>query len=62
MKSRKNVRIVAGALLGVVVLAGAGWFAACQIKSPAQIAADTAAPKPSLITVAVTKHRSLPQR
>jgi hypothetical protein len=54
MKSRKNVRIVTIALVGVVLLAAVGWAAAKQIKSPAQIAADTAAPEASLITATVT--------
>jgi len=58
MKSNKNVRIVVAALVGVVVLAGVGWAAARQIKSPAQIAADTAAPKASLISVPLQR-RSL---
>lgn len=43
------------ALVGVVLLAVVGWAAAQQIKSPAQIAADTAAPDPSLITAPVTR-------
>lgn len=34
MKSNKNVRIVVAALVGVVVLAGVGWVAARQIRSP----------------------------
>ena len=58
MKSRRNVRVVIAALTAVVVLAGGGWVAARQIKSPAQIAADTAAPKASLIT-ALVQRRSL---
>lgn len=58
MKSSKNVRIVVAALVGVVVLAGVGWAAARQIKSPAQVAADTAAPKASPISVPVQR-RSL---
>lgn len=45
------------ALLGVIlvaVIAGAvGWYAGQQIRSPEQIAADTAAPEASLITVPV---------
>src|SRR3954469_7753920 len=43
------------ALTGVVLLAAIGWFAARQIKSPARIAAETAAPKASPITVPVVK-------
>ena len=54
MKAPKNVRIVTVALVGVVLLAAVAWVAAQQIKSPAQIAADTAAPKPSQITAIVT--------
>ena len=53
-----NRRTVGAALIGVVLLACAGWAAASQIRSPAQIAADTAAPKPSLISVPVER-RSL---
>lgn len=45
------------ALLGVIAVAviagGVGWYAGQQIRSPEQIAADTAAPEPSLITVPV---------
>ncbi len=58
MKSARNLRVVIAALIGVVVLAGGGWVAARQIKSPAQIAADTASPTPSLITAQVQR-RSL---
>jgi hypothetical protein len=54
MTSRKNVRLVAAALIGVVLLACGGWAAARQIKSPAQVAADTAAPRPSQLTAKVT--------
>jgi hypothetical protein len=49
-------RQVAGlALVAVVVLALLGWVAARQIRSPAQVAADTAAPKPSPITAPVAR-------
>jgi hypothetical protein len=58
MRSRKNVRVVLAGLIAVVVLAGAGWVAAGQIKSPAQIAADTAPPNASLLTAQVER-RSL---
>ena len=44
IKFTGNARIVSAALVGVVLLAAGGWAAARQIKSPAQIAADTAAP------------------
>jgi Putative peptidoglycan binding domain len=43
------------ALAVVVGLAVVGWVAARQIRSPARIAADTAAPKPSPITVPVVR-------
>ncbi|MEN8239110.1 MAG: peptidoglycan-binding protein [Actinomycetota bacterium] len=49
---RRRVTIV----VGLVVLIGAavvGWTAASQIKSPAQVAAETKPPEPSLITVPV---------
>ncbi|HEX5925735.1 MAG TPA: peptidoglycan-binding domain-containing protein [Baekduia sp.] len=55
MKTRKDVRVVTAALTGVVMLAGGGWVAAGQIKSPAQIAADTAPPKASLVTAQVQR-------
>lgn len=55
MKAPKNVRIVTIALVGVVLLAAVAWVASRQIKSPAQIAADTAAPDPSQITAIVTR-------
>ncbi len=45
-------------VIAVVLLAAGGWAAARQIKSPAQIAADTAAPSASLISVPVER-RSL---
>ncbi|MEA2022972.1 MAG: peptidoglycan-binding protein [Actinomycetota bacterium] len=40
-------------LAAVVISAGAGWFAGSRIKSPAQVAAETEPPTPSLITVPV---------
>ena len=46
---------VSAALVGVVLLAAVGWAAARQIKSPAQIAADTAPPDASLISVPVER-------
>jgi len=48
-------RVLAVALAGVVVLAALGWAAARQIRSPAQVAAGTAAPQPSLITAPVER-------
>lgn len=49
--------IVAGALAGLVVAAGIGWVAGRQVRSPADAAARTAPPKPSLITVPVESRR-----
>lgn len=49
---RRRVTIVV-ALVVVVAAAAVGWVAAGQIKSPAQIAAETEPPVPSLITVPV---------
>jgi putative peptidoglycan binding protein len=40
---------------GVIVLALAAWFIGGQIRSPAQIAAETSAPDPSAITVPVER-------
>ena len=54
----QHVRLPIVALAAVILLAGGGWVAAQQIKSPAQVAADTAAPTASLVTAAVER-RSL---
>jgi peptidoglycan hydrolase-like protein with peptidoglycan-binding domain len=48
-------RALAIGLTLVVGLAIVGWVAARQIRSPAQIAADTAPPKPSPVTVDVVR-------
>ncbi|HVF78320.1 MAG TPA: peptidoglycan-binding protein [Solirubrobacteraceae bacterium] len=58
LKVRSTLRVPIVALAAVILLAGAGWVAAQSIKSPARIAADTAAPTPSLVTAAVER-RSL---
>jgi Putative peptidoglycan binding domain len=50
---KRRVAVLAAA--GVIVLAVVGWVAAQQIRSPAQVAADTAAPKASPITVPVVR-------
>lgn len=42
-------------LLAVVAAAAIGWVAGSRIKSPAQIAAETEPPEPSLITVSVAR-------
>ena len=53
---RRNL-LVTGVLGGTVLAASVGWVAGRSIQSPAQIAARTAAPIPSLITVAVEKRQ-----
>ena len=55
IKLAGNARKVGTALVAVVLLAIGGWAAARQIKSPAQIAADTSAPSASLISVPVER-------
>ena len=50
MQRRNLLAIVAVVAVGST---GVGWYAGQQIKSPAEIAADTAPPTPSLITVPV---------
>ena len=42
-------------VIAVVIAGAVGWAGASRIKSPAQLAAETAAPKASLITVPVQK-------
>lgn len=42
-----------GVIAAVVVAAGLGWFFGSQIRSPAEVAAEAAAPEPSNITVEV---------
>ena len=49
----KRSTALGAVLLLVMVAAGGGWFAGSRIKSPAQIAAETAPPEPSPITVPV---------
>jgi hypothetical protein len=51
---RRNRTVFIG-LGAAVVLAIGAWVAGAQIKSPAQIAAETAAPNPSAITVPVER-------
>jgi multidrug efflux pump subunit AcrA (membrane-fusion protein) len=58
MKVLGERRVAVAAVAGLIVLAVAGWLAAQSIRSPAQVAADTAAPRPSAITVPVVR-RSL---
>ncbi len=51
----RNQRTATLALVGVVALAVVGWVTARQIRSPARIAAETAPPKRSPITVPVVR-------
>ncbi|MEA2703489.1 MAG: hypothetical protein QOD63_1434 [Actinomycetota bacterium] len=51
---RRN-RLLAVVLAGVTVSAGGGWVAASTVKSPGQVAAETAPPDPSAITAAVER-------
>lgn len=53
---RRNV-LVASILSGTMMSAAVGWIAGQSIQSPAQIAAKTAAPTPSLITVSVAQQQ-----
>jgi hypothetical protein len=55
MRSLGKRRLAAIAAAVVIVLAVVGWIAAKQIRSPAQVAADTAAPPASPITVPVVR-------
>jgi hypothetical protein len=51
---RRNKALVVG-LAAVILSSGVSWAAASRIRSPAEIAARTAPPKPSLISVPVEK-------
>jgi peptidoglycan hydrolase-like protein with peptidoglycan-binding domain len=55
MRSLGNRRVAALAVAALIALAVVGWAAARQIRSPAQVAADTAAPQPAPITVPVER-------
>jgi peptidoglycan hydrolase-like protein with peptidoglycan-binding domain len=55
MRALGQRRVLAIAVAVLVGLALVGWVAARQIRSPAQVAADTAAPKASAITVPVVR-------
>src|SRR5688500_2294748 len=52
---RSRLTVLFGILAVVAVIAVGGWVAAARIASPAEIAARTAPPKPSLILVPVEK-------
>jgi hypothetical protein len=55
MSIHRRNRTVAAVLAAAVALAVVAWIAGEQIRSPAQIAAETAAPRPSAITVPVER-------
>ncbi|HYM59076.1 MAG TPA: peptidoglycan-binding protein [Solirubrobacteraceae bacterium] len=55
MKAFGNRRLAVLALLALVGLAVVGWAAAQQIRSPAKVAAETAAPNASPITVPIER-------
>ena len=55
MRALGHRRVAALAVAALVALALVGWAAARQIRSPAQVAADTAAPQPAPITVPVER-------
>ena len=51
----KRPTALAGVLALVIAAAGVGWVGGSRIKSPAQVAAETAPPEPSPITVPVER-------
>jgi multidrug efflux pump subunit AcrA (membrane-fusion protein) len=51
----RQTRVAALVMAALVVVTLIGWVAARQIRSPAQVAADTAAPRPSAITIPVAR-------
>jgi Putative peptidoglycan binding domain len=53
MNAARSRRTVAVGLVAALLLSVGAWVAGAQIRSPAQIAAETAAPDPSAITVPV---------
>ncbi|TXK34845.1 peptidoglycan-binding protein [Nonomuraea sp. C10] len=55
MKSPR--KLLVAVLAGVVVIAGVGWALGARLRSPADEAARRAAPRPSLVTVAVERRR-----
>jgi Putative peptidoglycan binding domain len=55
MRSIGHRRVTALAVAALIALAIVGWAAARQIRSPAQVAADTASPQPAPITVPVER-------
>src|SRR6185503_20508990 len=55
MNASRSRRTVSVGLVAALLLAVGAWVAGGQIRSPAQIAAETAAPNPSAITVPVER-------
>src|SRR5687768_17979486 len=55
MNAARSRRTVAVGLIAALLLAVGAWVAGAQIRSPAQVAAETAAPDPSAITVPVER-------
>jgi peptidoglycan hydrolase-like protein with peptidoglycan-binding domain len=55
MRAIGHRRVAALAVAALIALAVVGWAAARQIRSPAQVAADTASPQPAPITVPVER-------
>ena len=53
MNAARSRRTVTVGLVAALLLAVGAWVAGAQIRSPAQVAAETAAPDPSAITVPV---------
>ena len=53
MNAARSRRTVAVGLVAALLLSVGAWVAGAQIRSPAQVAAETAAPDPSAITVPV---------
>ena len=55
MKAMEKRRLAGIVLAGVMASGGVGWAAGSRMKSPAQVAAETAPPEPSLITAPVER-------
>src|SRR4051812_10507589 len=51
----RTTRVMVLALAALVAVTIVGWIGARQIRSPAQVAADTAPPEPSPITIPVVR-------
>jgi peptidoglycan hydrolase-like protein with peptidoglycan-binding domain len=55
MVGARHTRVITLALAALALITILGWIGARQIRSPAQVAAETAAPKPSPITIPVVR-------